>query len=181
MDSCSSDAGSCCGSTGRHLAACESELRVANERIAELERQLYELRKASGLIHEVSHSDASTQSEATGSQEEPPESSFLVRKEDDLLWVQGPKWKPFRTSCSACRGQGHTIGQCLRALEDRVGKAHVHCVNGWHVPYLHGVWRCNYCGEHLKSKTVREQQPELYWKQAQVENAKVQKYGSPFQ
>jgi uncharacterized protein YqjF (DUF2071 family) len=54
-----------------------------------------------------------------------------------------------------------------------------HCVRGWHVPYLHGVWRCQYCGEHLHSKEVRRQQPELYWSQAELEWKKVQKYGTP--
>jgi len=170
------------GPDGRIALVCESELLAANERIAELERLLRDsssCKEAGG--RKPSTVEASTQTDSSGFQQEPPQSSVYVRSEDDIYWVQGPKWKPHKSRCPVCRGKGHTVTQCPFGLEDRVKNAHEHCVHGWHLPYLHGVWRCQYCCEHLQSKSVRQQQPEYYWSQAQLEWNKVQKYGTPFE
>jgi len=169
------------GSDGRITLVCESELLAANQRIAELERMLRD--SSSGKeagARKPATADAATQTEASESQQEPSESSILARSED-ICWVRGSKWDPRKARCPACRGKGHMISQCPLGMEDRVRKAHEFCVRGWHLPYLHGVWRCQYCCLHLQSKTVRQQQPDYYWNQAKLEWAKVQKYGSPFE
>jgi len=170
------------GADGRITLVCESELQAANERIAELERLLRDSpqRKEAGA-RKPSTVDAATQTETSGSQQEPSESSILSRSEVSSFLVRGPKWKPDKSRCPACRGRGHTISQCSLGLEDRVNKSREFCVHGWHLPYLHGVWRCQYCCEHLQSKSVRQQQPDYYWSQAKLEWAKVQKYGTPFE
>jgi len=170
------------GADGRIALVCESELLTANERIAELERLLRDSpqRKEAGGCKPTTV-DAATQTETSGSQEEPSESSILARSEVTNFLVRGPKWNPGKSRCPACKGKGHTITQCSLGLEDRIRKAREHCVQGWHLPYLHGVWRCQYCCEHLQSKSVRQQQPDYYWSQAKLEWNKVQKYGSPFE
>jgi len=167
------------GSDGRITLVCESELLAANERIAELERLLRDSPFPRAGDRTPATVDAATQTEAFGSPKEPSESSIPVRSEDDICWVQGPKWKPGKSKCIYCRKKDHPLGQCPLALENRVRMSHEYCVHGWHMPYLHGVWRCQFCCEHLQSREVRRQQPEYYWSQAKVEWAKVQKYGSP--
>jgi len=170
------------GFEGRYALVCESMLQAANERIAELERLL---RDSFGSNEAGARSprsvDAATQTDFSEIQQEPSVTSALAREEADICWVRGPKWHPGKARCPACRGKGHTLTQCPLALDDRAVKAREYCVHGWHLPYLHGVWRCQYCSEHLHSKSVRQQQPEYYWSQAQLEWKKVQKYGTPFE
>jgi len=168
------------GLAGEDSLCCESYPSTADERVAELEQLLREAnQRIEALSQKPSTAEASTQTESFGSGSQPSESSVLSRSEDDLVWMRGPVWNPSKTRCVVCRGKGHTVLLCLHALENRVEMAHKHCSRGWHVPYLHGVWRCQYCGEHLQSKEVRHQQPELYWAQAELEWKKVQRYGSP--
>lgn len=92
----------------------------------------------------------------------------------------GPAYKPSRDSeCMACGELGHHVGNCVKALEDRAASSLVDCVRGYHFPYLHGVWRCQYCHMHLMDSEVKRQMPEYHRKEAAKEFEKIQKYGAP--
>lgn len=93
------------------------------------------------------------------------------------------KGKPFKPSkgdrCLACNEPGHHVGNCVAAVRDRAGSVAVDCMQGWHFPYLHGVWRCQYCHMHLYDEDVKEQMPLYHRKEAAREWEKMVKYGSP--
>jgi len=168
------------GSEGRDTYSVELELRAAYQRIAELERILCDSsQRKQARERKPATVEAATQTEEP--QSKPAESSILVRSANAKMLVRGPKWNPAKAWCHACKVKGHSISQCPLGFEDRVQKSREHCVHGYHLAYLHGVWRCQWCSEHLQSKEVRRQQPDYYFSQAKVEWAKVQKYGSPFE
>lgn len=111
------------------------------------------------------------------------ESRGLIRRnvpESSKVWVRAHKWKPHRQPpCLICKEYGHHPSNCLEGLRDRVAVAHDQCVNGYHFPYLHGVWRCQNCGEHLYDADVKRQYPAFHKLQAERELGKIRKYGSP--
>lgn len=92
----------------------------------------------------------------------------------------GPAYKPSLDSeCMACGELGHHVGNCVKALEDRAASSLVDCVRGYHFPYLHGVWRCQYCHMHLYDEEVKKQMPAYHAKEAAKEFDKIKKYGAP--
>lgn len=111
------------------------------------------------------------------------ESRGLVRRnvpESAKTWVRAHKWRPDRQlPCLICKEYGHHPSNCLEGLRDRVAVAHEQCVKGKHFPYLHGVWRCQNCGDHLYDADVKEQHPAFYAREAEREWNKMKKYGSP--
>lgn len=93
--------------------------------------------------------------------------------------MKGPIYRPSQCKCSGCGEVGHHIGNCVKTIEDRLAKSHSQCVRGFHFPYLHGVWRCTYCGVHLHDDEVRRQLPMFYESEASKDYDKQCKYGSP--
>lgn len=81
--------------------------------------------------------------------------------------------------CVFCKEPGHHVGNCVKALEDRVKHVAVDCSRGIHYPYLHGVWRCDWCFEHLHESDVRDNHPALWRKETAKEQAKWVKYMDP--
>lgn len=111
------------------------------------------------------------------------ESRGLVRRnvpDSHKIWVRAHKWKPDRQlPCLICKEYGHHPSNCLEGLRDRVAVSHQECVKGYHFPYLHGVWRCQNCGEHLYDSDVKRQFPAFHAREAEKEWNKMKKYGSP--
>lgn len=83
------------------------------------------------------------------------------------------------SKCVFCKEPGHHVGNCVKALEDRVKHVAVDCARGVHYPYLHGVWRCEWCQEHLYERDVRDLHPALWRKETNKEEAKWIKYMDP--
>lgn len=81
--------------------------------------------------------------------------------------------------CVFCKQPGHHVGNCVEALEDRVKHVAVDCARGIHFPYLHGVWRCEWCQEHLYETDVRDLHPALWRTETDKEEAKWIKYMDP--
>jgi len=171
------------GSSGRYSLSGDPVFRASVRRLAELVRLLCDshhlARSERARDYRPATAEAATQTD--GPEQEPSESSLSAYTKDATVWVQGPKWNPTKLKCMYCKERGHKLGQCPVASAERVRKSHQYCSEGWHSPYLHGVWRCTNCCEHLQSKLVRQQQPDYYFAQARSEWAKVQKYGSPFE
>lgn len=105
-----------------------------------------------------------------------PERDPINRGQQLLL---GPQFRPSRVVCACCGETGHHVQNCVKAIEQRNAKAMTDCVRGRHYPYLHGVWRCNWCGMHLHDIDVRRQCPRLYAREAARDKDKIERYGSP--
>lgn len=100
--------------------------------------------------------------------------------DENKIWVRAHRWRPSQDRpCHICREPGHDASNCLQGLMNRAAVAQVECVRGKHFPYLHGVWRCNNCGNHLYDKDVKEQYPEFHAREAAKEWEKMKKYGAP--
>lgn len=100
--------------------------------------------------------------------------------EHSKIWVVAHKWRPSQDRpCWICREPGHDASNCLQGLMNRAAVAQVECVRGRHFPYLHGVWRCQNCGNHLYDKDVKEQYPEFHARETAKEWEKMKKYGAP--
>lgn len=106
--------------------------------------------------------------------------SALELPPPDEIMVQGPRFRPSSVICACCHEPGHNVNNCVRAIEERYAKSMTHCVYGYHKPYLHGVWRCTYCGTHLDDDKVFKQQEVFYRIEAAKQVDKVDKFGSPF-
>lgn len=91
-----------------------------------------------------------------------------------------PQFRPSSVRCACCGEPGHHVQNCVKAIQERVARSAVDCVQGRHYPYLHGVWRCNWCGMHLRDEDVKKQCPQLYAREAARDADKHEKYGSPF-
>lgn len=92
----------------------------------------------------------------------------------------GKAFKPCSDDrCMACDEPGHHVGNCVKAIRDRAGSVAVDCVEGRHFPYLHGVWRCQYCHMHLYDADVKRQMPKYHKKEVDREWEKMQRYGAP--
>lgn len=105
--------------------------------------------------------------------------SALEVAESHKVWYKGPQFRPSGVVCACCKEPGHHVVNCAKAIEDRIAKSLVHCVKGYHFPYLHGVWRCNNCGMHLDDEEMARQLPDFRCREAAKDWAKVEKYGSP--
>lgn len=79
---------------------------------------------------------------------------------DDMRWSASGRTIQLRQcfnsniQCSFCKDVGHHTSNCVRALEARVKHVAVDCARGRHQPYLHGCWRCDWCGIHIYERDV---------------------------
>lgn len=78
--------------------------------------------------------------------------------------------------CMLCKQPGHHLGNCVAALEERVKHEAVDCRRGYHYPFLHGVWRCEWCWEHLHERDVKRLLPELWKRETAKEAVQWDKY-----
>lgn len=83
------------------------------------------------------------------------------------------------TTCHFCKEKGHHIGNCVKALEDRVKHVAVDCARGVHYPFLHGVWRCEWCWEHLDERDVKRLNPKMWQRETAREAEKWDRYMDP--
>lgn len=81
--------------------------------------------------------------------------------------------------CCFCKVPGHHVGNCVKALEDRVAHVAVDCARGVHYPFLHGVWRCEWCWEHLDERDVYKHDPALWRRETCKEREKWDRYMDP--
>lgn len=81
--------------------------------------------------------------------------------------------------CCFCKEPGHHVGNCVKALEDRVAHVAVDCARGVHYPFLHGVWRCEWCWEHLDERDVYKNDPALWRRETFKEREKWDRYMDP--
>lgn len=114
----------------------------------------------------------------TGEIDTHPERNPAINRGSQLFL--GPQFRPSSVVCACCGEPGHHVQNCVKAIEERVAHSAVDCVKGKHYPYLHGVWRCNWCGMHLNDEDVKKQCPQLYAREAARDAGKHEKYGSPF-
>lgn len=111
----------------------------------------------------VSVSDSNMSSTATSSgstQHQMPLHRFIPHKKK-LVQV-GPRIQLCKMQCFYCGESGHHMNSCQKKLDDRLISTNKDCTRGYHLPYLHGVWRCENCGCHLMESDVREADPNLY-------------------
>lgn len=74
-----------------------------------------------------------------------------------------------RIVCSFCKEPGHHTSNCVKALEARVKHVAVDCARGYHQPYLHGCWRCDWCGTHIHEEDVIKNNFELWQKSTLIQ------------
>lgn len=91
-----------------------------------------------------------------------------------------------KEKCLFCRkmrpGEDHDHNQqtCIFAFQDKCSHSLVDCPRGIHLPYLHGVWRCTWCGCHMKDYDVWLADKELWEKSWEREQANREKHnGEP--
>lgn len=85
----------------------------------------------------------------------------FVPQKKKLVCV-GPRIQPCRMQCFYCGEYGHHMNSCQKKLDDRLISTNKDCTRGYHLPYLHGCWRCENCGCHLMESEVRDADPNLY-------------------
>lgn len=125
-----------------------------------------------------SYAASSTRSDE-GSQLSSAESQYPVfpkgkgkgkSKYDDMRWNNNGKSIQLRQcfssaiTCSFCKEPGHHTSNCVKALEARVKHVAVDCARGRHQPYLHGCWRCDWCGIHIHERDVMRNNFEQWQK-----------------
>lgn len=81
--------------------------------------------------------------------------------------------------CCFCKEPGHHVGNCVKALQDRVAHVAVDCSRGVHYPFLHGVWRCEWCWEHLDERDVYRNDPALWRRETYKEREKWDRHMDP--
>lgn len=76
-----------------------------------------------------------------------------------------PVYNPRKDYCLWCKCKGHSLLFCRKRLEHCERMREVNCMHGYHMPHLHDdleIWRCQWCGTHLKSSYVKFNYPNTY-------------------
>lgn len=76
-----------------------------------------------------------------------------------------PIYNPKKDKCMWCKQRGHSLLFCRERLEHCERMRELNCCKGYHMPHLHDdleIWRCQWCGTHLKASYVRYNYPNTY-------------------
>lgn len=76
-----------------------------------------------------------------------------------------PVFRPEKSKCIWCKQRGHTLLFCSERLKHCERMREVNCCKGYHMPHLHDdvdIWRCQWCGTHMRSSYVRYHYPNTY-------------------
>lgn len=76
-----------------------------------------------------------------------------------------PIYNPRKDKCMWCKQRGHSLLFCKQRLEHCERMRDVNCCKGYHMPHLHDdvlIWRCQWCGTHMKNSYVKFNYPNTY-------------------
>ncbi len=116
--------------------------------------------------------------------DEPPP-TMMQHERMVAIQIRQDKRREKNMKCLFCRkmrpGQDndHEQSTCIHAFMDKCAHINTDCKRGYHLPMLHGVWRCAWCDRHMKDDDVKNADPEQWQFQWEREWSNRMKYNNP--